>query len=137
MPIHFFSEEVSFKPKNQRKKTNWIKLVAKKEGKSISAISFIFTSDLFLSGLNLSYLKHKTLTDIITFDYSTEKTISGDVFISVERVKENSQKFNSSFADELDRVIIHGVLHLCGYKDKRKSQKIQMRKKENAYLSLR
>ncbi|MBS1558285.1 MAG: rRNA maturation RNase YbeY [Bacteroidetes bacterium] len=137
MPIHFFSEGIAFKPKNQRKKNSWIKLVAQKEGKSISEISFVFTSDPFLSGLNLTYLKHKTLTDIITFDYSTGKTVSGDIFISVERVQDNSLKFNTSFDDELDRVIIHGVLHLFGYKDKRKGQKILMRKKENAYLSLR
>ncbi|MBS1952007.1 MAG: Metal-dependent hydrolase YbeY, involved in rRNA and/or ribosome maturation and assembly [Cytophagales bacterium] len=137
MPIRFFSEGVDFKLINQRKRIQWINSATRHEGKSVFEINFIFTSDKLLLRLNSEYLNHQTLTDIITFDYSHEKSISGDIHISIDRVKENSIKFGCTFQEELDRVMIHGVLHLCGYKDKSKSAKQQMRKKEDAYLSLR
>jgi probable rRNA maturation factor len=136
--IRFFYQEISFSIKNPRKRTKWIELVATKEKHTIKEINYIFCQDKYLLQLNQSFLKHKTLTDIITFDLSAEeKTLEGEIYISIERVKENATIFGVSFSDELDRVMIHGVLHLIGYKDKTTSQKSLMRKKEDACLSLR
>ena len=101
-------------------------------------MSYIFCSDKDLVRLNNQYLKHKALTDILTFDYSTDpKSIHGEIYISVQRVKENAGRFKESFDEELHRVIIHGVLHLVGYNDKSPTDKALMREKEEAYLSLR
>jgi rRNA maturation RNase YbeY len=135
--INFFSEKIRFKLKSERKTSVWIRSVIKKEGFSVSEINFIFCSDERLGEINLQYLNHKTLTDIITFDYSVDKVLQGDIFISIPRVKENAVKFNVDFDTELHRVIIHGVLHLLGLKDKSKSQKSIMREREDACLSLR
>jgi probable rRNA maturation factor len=136
--IHFFSEDIQFKPAHPRKKILWINSIAKMEGYVINEIIFIFCSDRYLLQLNKDYLNHKTLTDIITFDYSEgSKKLESEIYISIERVKENSFLFNTTFNDELDRVLIHGVLHLMGYSDKKPSEKAQMRKKEEACLSLR
>ncbi|MBS1506897.1 MAG: rRNA maturation RNase YbeY [Bacteroidetes bacterium] len=136
MPIRFYSEDVAFKIKKPRNTSKWIKLAAQKERQSISEITYIFCSDRFLLPLNQKFLNHDTLTDIITFDYSSDGKISGEIYISVERVEENAQKFECPFDNELRRVMIHGVLHLMGYKDKKAGDKITMRKKEEAYLSL-
>lgn len=136
MPIRFFPEQNDFKIKNPRKVSNWIKLVAKREKKVIGEINYIFCSDDYLLSLNQQYLNHKTLTDIITFDYSEGKTLNGEIYVSVYRVSENAKKFKVSFEDELHRVMIHGILHLAGYKDKKPADKAQMRKKEEACLSL-
>ncbi len=136
MPIRFFYEKVNFKIKNPRKNIEWIKLSAKKEKKIVSDINFIFCTDSYLLGINQNFLGHKTLTDIITFDNSEEKSISGEIYISIERVRENSLKFGSEFDKELKRVMIHGILHLLGYNDKLPSEVLEMRKKEDAYLSL-
>lgn len=136
MPIRFFSEEIEFKIQNPKKVKAWLNQSANRERKEIIEINYIFCSDLYLLKLNQEYLNHNTLTDIITFDYSQGSKLSGEIYISIDRVMENSQKFDSGFVDELHRVIIHGVLHLCGYKDKTKSDKTLMRKKEDAYLSL-
>ncbi|MCB0460671.1 MAG: rRNA maturation RNase YbeY, partial [Flavobacteriaceae bacterium] len=100
-------------------------------------ISYIFCDDDYLLDINVKYLKHNTLTDIISFDYTDDGLISGDVFVSIDRVKENAEKFNVSFQDELHRVMIHGILHFCGYKDKTKEEEQLMRSKEDYYLSLR
>jgi rRNA maturation RNase YbeY len=136
--IRFFSEGISFKMDFPKKKTLWIKEVAKKEKKAIKEINYIFCSDEFLLQLNQGFLNHKTLTDIITFDNSEgKKALEGEIYISIERVQENAIKFNTEFEDELHRVMIHGVLHLIGYKDKKPSEKALMRKKEEACLSLR
>jgi probable rRNA maturation factor len=136
--ILFFSEGISFKLKNPRKTKSWIKSAIEREHKSLSALNYIFCSDKYLHQINLEYLDHDTLTDIVTFDNSEDDSmIEGDIFISVERVKENSLKFKKTFDDELHRVIIHGALHLIGYSDKSAVAKKQMRKKEDAYLSLR
>lgn len=137
MPIRYFSEQVEFKIKNKRKISNWILSVAKKEKKAIGDLNYIYCSDDYLWSLNLKFLNHKTLTDIITFDYSEGKTLAGEIYISIERVAENAQKFKVGFEDELHRVMIHGILHLAGYKDKRPTEKALMRKKEEACLSLR
>ena len=100
-------------------------------------IQFIYCSDSYLLQLNRQYLQHDTFTDIITFDYSAEKTVSGDIFISIDRVSENAKKFSHSFEDELHRVMAHGVLHLMGFKDKSKKTKLQMTTEEDKALLLR
>ena len=138
MPIHYFSNQIDFKPKNQRKTTLWIASVAKKEKKAIGEISYVFCTDEYLLSLNQQFLNHNTFTDIITFDYSEgKKELSGEIYISIDRVADNAAKFKSDFHDELHRVMIHGVLHLAGYKDKKPTDKALMRKKEEACLSLR
>ena len=114
----------------------WITKSVLKEGAAIGDINIIFCDDAFLLIKNKKYLNHSSLTDILTFDFSTEKSLSGDIFISTERVKENATKYNVPFNNELNRVIIHGVLHLLGYKDKTEKEKKIMRKKEDFYLSL-
>lgn len=133
--IAFFSEDTSFSLKQRLKRKSWIKNCVEKESGELGTINYIFCSDDYLLNLNVNYLKHNTLTDIITFDYSEKPVISGDIFISVERVKENAEKFAVTFETELNRVMIHGVLHLCGYKDKKTEDAALMKKKENFYLA--
>ena len=136
--IQFFSEDISFTLSKPRRTSNWIKRIAQKERREVVAVSYIFCSDAYLLQLNQQYLNHNTLTDIITFDYSEgAKQLEGEIYISIDRVNENAEKFKVSFQDELDRVMIHGVLHLIGYKDKKPADKALMRKKEEASLSLR
>jgi probable rRNA maturation factor len=138
MPIRYFSQDLDFNLKHPRKTTKWISESVKKEKFSVKDISYIFCSDEFLLKLNKDFLNHNTLTDIITFDYSVSKSaLEGEIYISIERVEENAVKFKKSFEEELHRVIIHGALHLIGYKDKKSADKSLMRKKEDAYLSLR
>ena len=115
---------------------DWLSSVAKGEGGFISELNFHFTSDDFLFNMNSEYLSHETYTDIITFEYGNKEQIVGDIFISVDRVKENSIAFKSTFKVELLRVIIHGLLHLLGYGDKTESEKKVMRSLEDSYLSL-
>lgn len=112
----------------------WIKTVITKENKTLGEINYIFCTDEYLLEKNQTFLNHNTYTDIITFDYSEENQISGDIFISIERVKENARKFAVEFETELKRVMIHGVLHLIGYKDKSEDEQKLMREKENFYL---
>ena len=131
-----FNFETDFNLENTTKITNWISTTIEKENCQLGDISYVFCDDKYLLELNKKYLNHDTLTDIISFDYSEEGIVSGDIFISIERVKENAKKFKISFIDELYRVIIHGVLHYCGYKDKTEGEKKEMRRKENNYLSL-
>lgn len=136
--LHFFEEEVKFKLPHPRKTSNWIKESIKKEKKKLVELNYIFCSDKYLREINIQYLKHKTYTDIVTFDTSEGPgLIQGDIFISIDRVRENAAKFNTEFEEEIHRVIIHGVLHLLGYSDKSSRKKSSMRKKEDAYLSLR
>lgn len=136
MPVRFFYEAVTFRIKNPRKTVHWIKESAKREKRGIGDINYIFCSDDYLLALNQEFLSHKTLTDIITFDYSEAGAISGEIYISLERVRENSLKFKTTLQNEILRVMIHGVLHLVGYKDKKPKEVAEMRKKEEAYLSL-
>jgi rRNA maturation RNase YbeY len=136
MPVRFFYEETKCKIEHPRKTVRWIIESARREKRSILDVNYIFCSDRYLLRLNQDFLSHNTLTDIITFDYSAGEDISGEIYISLERVKENSLQFNSAFQDELLRVIIHGILHLVGYNDKKTSEVSIMRKKEEAYLSL-
>lgn len=136
--IHFFYEDVKFRLKTVRNSKSWIKDVIRAEGKELDEINYVFCSDSFLAQLNIQYLQHNTFTDIITFNTAEgSDSIGGDIYISVDRVKENADIFKVSFDQELHRVIIHGVLHLLGYLDKTINQKRTMRKKEDAYLSLR
>ncbi|HLS96996.1 rRNA maturation RNase YbeY [Sphingobacterium allocomposti] len=137
--ILFFTEDVSYSLKEKQKLRVWIMQTIKAEGfKRIGELNFILCSDAYLLQINKQYLNHDTYTDIVTFDSSErEDTIAGDIFISVERTEENAERFGVSARDELHRVIIHGVLHLCGYHDKRKEDKLQMTEKENEYLNRR
>lgn len=134
--IYFFTENTKFVLKNKKRLKLWIGNTFIAENKPNYSANVIFCNDEFLYALNLKYLKHNTYTDIITFDYSDSENIIGDIYISVERVKENAKKYQISFIEELSRVIIHGVLHLCGYKDKEKTAKKLMTEKEDYYLSL-
>ncbi|MEO7987945.1 MAG: rRNA maturation RNase YbeY [Chryseolinea sp.] len=136
--IQFFCEDVNFKLKNSRKTISWVKDSIKAEEKTPGELNFIFCSDNHLLQMNIDYLQHNTYTDIITFDTSEDDDlISGDIFISIDRVRDNANKFKNETDDELHRVIIHGVLHLIGYSDKTTNKKSIMRGKEDAYLSLR
>ncbi|MFI5163928.1 MAG: rRNA maturation RNase YbeY [Bacteroidia bacterium] len=134
--IQFFSQNSSFSLKNKASVKKSVHSVCQKEKKKAGDINFIFCNDKFLLSLNKKFLKHNTLTDIITFQYPSGKPLSGEIFISIPRVKENAKKFEVSFENELHRVMIHGILHLCGYKDKTSGKKKEMRKKEDHYLLL-
>jgi rRNA maturation RNase YbeY len=135
--IFFFLEEVSFDLKQKRKIREWIKKSADNEDFMIGSLNYIFTSDNILIQLNKEYLQHFTLTDIITFDLSEkEGELSGDIYISIDRAKENAREYKVSLKNEVGRLMIHGVLHLMGYKDKTPEEKEQMRAKEEFYLSL-
>ena len=116
--------------------TNWISKVCITENYNLGDISLIFCSDEYLLDINRTHLDHDYYTDIITFDYTDNQIVSGDLFISIDRVRDNASDFNVSFEHELHRVIIHGVLHLCGYKDKSDDEEKLMRTKENNALSL-
>ncbi|MGI8893262.1 MAG: rRNA maturation RNase YbeY [Bacteroidia bacterium] len=133
----FHSEGVNFSLPLKRHTKNWLRNTILSESKLPGNINIIFVDDTHLLNINKQYLKHNTFTDIITFDYTVKNLISGDIFISIDRVKDNSTRFNVSFLQELQRVIIHGVLHLCGFTDKTDIEKQEMRNKEDNYLSLR
>ncbi len=134
--ISFHTHEVSFTLENKSKIEIWIEDCISKELKTTGDISYIFCSDDYLHKINLKYLNHDTFTDIITFNYCEKNLISGDIFISVDRVKENAISFNTTFQNELHRVMIHGVLHLIGFDDKDEEDQLTMRAKEDFYLSL-
>jgi len=133
--INFTTVETNFLLRNKLKVRNWIKLIVESEGKKAGDITYIFCNDAYLGSMNEKYLKHTSLTDIITFDYSEKDKLSGDVFISIERVSENSASYNTSLNQELGRVMAHGVLHLAGYKDKEVEDIRVMRSKEELYLA--
>lgn len=135
--IQFFCEDISFTLPNQEAISRWLENVVKEEGYKLVSINCIFCSDEYLHQINLQYLEHDYYTDIITFDNSDDETsIEGDLFISIDRITENAQSQTISIPEETHRVMVHGVLHLLGYKDKTDGEKESMRKKENAYLSL-
>lgn len=133
--INFHTEEIELSLKNPKKISQWIQSTIQKEAQKLGTLNFIFCSDSYLHKINLEYLDHDTYTDVITFPYS-DTQVEGDIFISIDRIKENASSFKVSFEEELNRVIIHGVLHLLGYMDKSKKEKEQMTLKENLYLSL-
>lgn len=134
--IHFFNEQTTYKIQQKKKIKAWLTYSIKQEGFNCGNINIILCSDEYLLKINQDYLKHDTYTDIITFDYSEKNTLSGDLFISIQRVKENAAGFSVKVYDELLRVMVHGVLHLCGYKDKKENEEKIMRKKENEKLSI-
>lgn len=136
--ISFFTESISYNLPQKLKVKKWIKATIEKEGFKLGELNFIFCSDEYLLGINQQYLNHDTYTDIITFDNSeVEKLIVSDIFISIERVKENAKTFKTSEFDEVCRIMIHGTLHLLGYKDKGKAPKTLMTQKEDEYLAYR
>lgn len=135
--ILFFEEDINFKINNPDKITKWINASALRENKVLKHINIIFCSDTYLNNINVDYLNHDTYTDIITFDNSEDIShLEGDLYISVDRVKQNSQKYNENFNKELYRVIIHGILHLIGYDDKDDDSKMIIRSKEDEYLKV-
>lgn len=137
--INLQTENIKFTLKNKTLLKQWIKEVVVKKKRKAGEITFVFCNDDYLLNINKQYLNHDTFTDIITFDYSTDDTkqaISGDIFISIERVKENALKYSKTFENELHRVIIHGVLHLLGYTDKTKMAKEEMTNQENLCLKI-
>lgn len=115
----------------------WLAKVIKNEGMQLGEIVYIFCNDEYLTKKNIEFLNHDTLTDVITFDYCKEKNINGDIFISTERVKENAKTYNTNYMTELYRVMVHGLLHLHGYKDKSREEKELMKSKENYYISIK
>jgi probable rRNA maturation factor len=136
--ITFFEEDISYKLKEKTQVRQWIKNTIVAEGFLLDELTYIFCSDAYLLQINQQYLDHDTYTDIITFDNSTEeREITGDIFISIDRIRENADKFGQSVVDELHRVMIHGVLHLLGYKDKTPNDNKNMTQKEDEYLSKR
>ena len=135
--ISYFFEDTDFLFKKKTINNKWLKLVAESEIRRVGQINIIFCSDNYILDINQQYLQHDYFTDIITFDYCEGDVLSGDLFISVDTVRENAIEYGTEFEDELNRVIVHGVLHLIGYDDHCDEDIAQMRKKEDYYLSLR
>jgi probable rRNA maturation factor len=131
-----FNYLTDFKLDNEQKIQDWISSCIDNYGFTAGELNYIFCNDDYLLKLNEEFLKHDTLTDIISFDYTLDKLISGDIFISIERVTENAQKFNQTFDNELNRVLIHGILHYLGFKDKLKEDKLKMSAEEDKCLKL-
>lgn len=136
MSVHFSSSDCLIPQFNESLITNWISLVAANHNFKIGRINYLFCSDEYIYKTNVQFLQHDTYTDIITFDYVEGSILSGDILISVDRVEDNARLFNVSFYQELCRVIIHGILHLIGFKDKTESDAATMRAKENDSLEL-
>ena len=135
--ISYFFEDTHFVFKGRQRNNRWLRLVAESEIRRIGDISIIFCSDNYILDINMKYLQHDYFTDIITFDYCEGEKLSGDLFISVDSVRENAAQYGTEFADELNRVMVHGILHLIGYDDHTQKDIKTMRSKENYYLSLR
>jgi rRNA maturation RNase YbeY len=136
--INFFSEETNFKPKQVTLLRNWLLKSIEAENHTLTELNFIYCSDDYLLKINKEYLNHDTYTDTVTFDNSEIKgEVLGDIFISIDRIRENAQTFKTTTKDELHRVMIHSTLHLLGYKDKSPKDKTLMTAKENEYLALR
>lgn len=129
-----FNYETDFQLSDEEKTSNWIIDCIEKENFEVGEINYIFCDDTYLHKINVEFLQHDTLTDIISFDYTLGKLVGGDIFISTPRVKENAAEFKVSFKEELHRVIIHGILHYMGFKDKTDEEKLLMRDKENSCL---
>ena len=135
--VRFFTEDIKFDFKQRLLTKQWLKVVAGSEIRKIGDINIIFCSDNFILDVNMKYLQHDYFTDIITFDYCEGDYLSGDLFISIDSVRENASFYGTNFVDELNRVIVHGVLHLIGYDDHTDEDIAQMRSKENYYLEVR
>lgn len=131
-----FNYETDFKLSNERSYYEWITTLCSSEGFKLGELNYIFCGDTYLLNINQTYLKHDDYTDIITFDYTTGKVVSGDIYISIDRVKENASLFTVSFENELLRIMAHGVLHLIGYQDKSEAHTIEMRAKEDEKIKM-
>lgn len=135
--VSYYTQDTDFKFKGKTFNNLWLKMVAESEIRRLGDISIIFCSDNYILDVNMKYLQHDYFTDIITFDYCEGDRLSGDLFISVDSVRENSEFYETEFEEELNRVIVHGLLHLIGYDDHTEKDKKVMREKENYYLSFR
>ena len=135
--IRYFQEDIRFDLKQKMQNNRWLKMVAGSEMRRIGAVNIIFCSDNYILDVNMRYLQHDYFTDIITFDYCEGDKLSGDLFISVDSVRENALYYGTEFEDELNRVMVHGLLHLIGYDDHTEEEQKVMREKEDYYLSLR
>ncbi len=131
-----FNYESSFTLEHEDKYSSWISAIIISENKKEGEINYVFCDDEYLHKINLEYLNHDTLTDIISFDYSVGNELNGDIFISIERVEDNAKDFNVAFNEELKRVLAHGILHYCGYKDKSESEAEAMRSKEDEKINM-
>jgi probable rRNA maturation factor len=131
-----FNYESDFSLEQEEVYASWIETIVESENKILGEISYIFCDDEYLHSINMQYLNHDTLTDIISFDYTEGDIISGDIFVSIERVEDNAKDFNVPFDEELKRVLAHGVLHYCGYKDKSDEDALLMRSKEEEKIKL-
>ena len=135
MPMINFDAQNDFVLDQAQKWALWLGEVVAAEGFTLGSVDYVFCDDAYLLELNQEFLSHDTLTDIITFDYNVGRTVHGEIYISTERVTENSREYGVSMAEELGRVMLHGILHLCGYKDKSESEKQTMRSRENYWLN--
>ena len=135
--VRYYCEDIKFLFKNKLANNRWLKMVAGSEIKTLGDISIIFCSDNYILDVNIRYLHHDYFTDVITFDYCEGDKLSGDLFISIDSVRENAIEFGTEFDEELHRVIVHGLLHLIGYDDRTPEDQKVMREKEDYYLSLR
>ena len=135
--IRYFQEDIRFELKQKMLNNRWLKMVAGSEMRRLGAINIIFCSDNYILDVNMKYLQHDYFTDIITFDYCEKDVLSGDLFISIDSVRENAQFYGTEFADELNRVMVHGLLHLIGYDDHSEADIAVMRQKEKYYLEMR
>jgi rRNA maturation RNase YbeY len=134
--IRFFSDRISFQLKQKQKLSKWLKKVVADEGKKMGHLCYVFVSDKTMLKLNRQYLQHDYFTDIITFDNVSKNTISGEMYISIDTIRSNAEIYQTGFDHELWRVMVHGVLHLCGYNDKTEDEQLLMRATETKYLSL-
>ena len=135
--VRYFQEDIRFDLKQKMQNNRWLKMVAGSEMRRIGAVNIIFCSDDYILDINLKYLQHDYFTDIITFDYCEKDVLSGDLFNSIDSVRENALYYGTQFADELNRVMVHGLLHLIGYDDHTEEEKAVMRQKENYYLEMK
>lgn len=135
--VRYFCEDIKFNFKDKLSNNRWLKLVAGSEIKKLGDINVIFCSDNYILDVNMKFLQHDYFTDIITFDYCQGEVLSGDLFISVDSVRENAVEYGAEFDEEIHRVIVHGLLHLIGYDDHTPDEQKTMREKENYYLALR
>lgn len=135
--VSYYTEDIVFPFKEKRLTSRWLKFVAESESKRLGDVAVIFCSDNYILDVNIKYLQHDYYTDIITFDYCEGNRLSGDLFISIDSVRENASFYGTEFPDELNRVIVHGLLHLIGYDDHTDEDIAMMRSKENYYLSQR
>ena len=135
--ISYYTEDIRFEFKGRQANNRWLKFVAQSEVRTLGDVSIIFCSDNYILDVNMKYLQHDYFTDIITFDYCEGKVLSGDLFISVDSVRENAEHYGATFEEELRRVMVHGLLHLVGYDDHTPEEQKEMRAKENYYLECR